>query len=232
MKDHFLLPIISADAPATRQERCDAVLNRRLLLATARHLFKEHGVDSVTMADIAKSAEVGKGTLYRRFANKGELCHALMDQSLQEFQEMVLKQLRADAEAGKSYQAQIDFFLDHLLYFTLDHRELLAEVQKTSIMGDERLDFPHKWQWATLRGLLIRAQQTGEISAESDVDYLASAIISLLSTRVLSFQLDLQQFSAERINAGLRSLISRKFGQQSIQGNEVESKNEKRLVEK
>lgn len=232
MKDHFLLPIISADAPATRQERCDAVLNRRLLLATARHLFKEHGVDGVTMADIAKSAEVGKGTLYRRFANKGELCHALMDQSLQEFQEEILKQLREDAASGKSYRTQIDFFLGRLLQFTLDHRALLAEVQKIATVGDGQFDFPHKWQWTTLRGLLMRAQQTGEISAESDVDYLASAIISLLSTSVLNFQINLQQFSAERINAGLRSLISRKFGQQSIQGNEVESKNEKRLVEK
>lgn len=204
MDEQFSLPIFSADAT---QERCDAALNRRLLLATARQLFKERGVEAVTMAEIAKSAEVGKGTLYRRFANKGELCHALMDQTLQEFQEMVLKQLRADAESSRSYQAQIDFFLDHLLYFTLDHRELLAEVQKTSILKDERIDFPHRWQWATLRGLLVRAQQRGEISAEVDLDYLASAVISLLSTHVLNFQINLQRFSAEQISSGLRSLI-------------------------
>ena len=70
---------MSADA---RPLRRDAERNRRLILAAARELFAERGLD-VSMDEIARRAEVGVGTVYRRFPDKDMLIDALFDDRLE-----------------------------------------------------------------------------------------------------------------------------------------------------
>ncbi|HZG64870.1 MAG TPA: helix-turn-helix domain-containing protein, partial [Rubrobacteraceae bacterium] len=62
-------------------ERRDAAESRRRVLDTARELFEERGVDSVSMHEIGRAAGVGQGTLYRRYEHKGALCSALLFES-------------------------------------------------------------------------------------------------------------------------------------------------------
>lgn len=56
--------------------RSDAQGNRDRLLVVARELFAEHGLD-VTMREIARQAQVGPATLYRRFPTKVDLVEAV-----------------------------------------------------------------------------------------------------------------------------------------------------------
>lgn len=72
------------------RERADAARNRRRVLAAAERLFAAHGVSAVTMDDVAAEAGVGKGTLYRRFGDKGGLAVALLDQRERELQHELL----------------------------------------------------------------------------------------------------------------------------------------------
>lgn len=71
-------------------ERADAARNRLRVLAAAEQLFAERGVAGVTMDDIAAAAGVGKGTLYRRFVDKGGLAVALLDERERELQQQIL----------------------------------------------------------------------------------------------------------------------------------------------
>lgn len=73
-----------------QRERVDAARNRRKVLAAAEALFAERGVAGVTMDDVAAAAGVGKGTLYRRFTDKGGLAVALLDERERELQERIL----------------------------------------------------------------------------------------------------------------------------------------------
>src|SRR5690242_18987874 len=57
-----------------RHERRDAAEHRQRILEVARRLFAEQGVEAVSMHQIALAAGIGQGTLYRRYANKSELC--------------------------------------------------------------------------------------------------------------------------------------------------------------
>jgi AcrR family transcriptional regulator len=72
------------------RERVDAARNRLRVLAAAERLFAVRGVGGVTMDDIAAEAGVGKGTLYRRFGDKGGLAVALLDQRERELQQGIL----------------------------------------------------------------------------------------------------------------------------------------------
>ncbi|HYN95300.1 MAG TPA: helix-turn-helix domain-containing protein [Pilimelia sp.] len=57
--------------------RADAARNRELLLAAAADEFAERGLDA-SVADIARRAGVGKGTVFRHFASKDDLIAAIV----------------------------------------------------------------------------------------------------------------------------------------------------------
>jgi AcrR family transcriptional regulator len=60
-----------------RRERKKAAV-RAHILATAIELFSEHGLDSVTVDQIADAADIGKGTIYNYFSTKEDIVVAFM----------------------------------------------------------------------------------------------------------------------------------------------------------
>lgn len=193
-----------------RAERRDAVANRYKILQTAERLFAQHGVANVNMADIAQAAGVGKGTLYRRFANKGELCLALLDTQMADFQNGMLSRMQQMNIAGLPKLEQLQQFMDALVYFTDTHSPLLCEVQREGLLplDNTRLQLPHFWQHMTVSALLRSAAAAGEIPPDLDTDYLADALLSPLKADFFQFQKTNRGFTLERISAGLRTLIS------------------------
>jgi len=59
--------------------RADARRNREKVLAAARAVFSEQGVDA-QMDDVARRADLGVGTVYRHFPTKDALLYALSDE--------------------------------------------------------------------------------------------------------------------------------------------------------
>ena len=59
--------------------RADARRNREKVLAAARAVFSEQGVDA-QMDDVARRADVGVGTVYRHFPTKEALLRALTEE--------------------------------------------------------------------------------------------------------------------------------------------------------
>src|SRR5947209_14469839 len=61
---------------AARALRADARRNREAVIAAAKQLFADRGLDA-QMPDVAKAANVGVGTVYRHFPTKDHLIAAL-----------------------------------------------------------------------------------------------------------------------------------------------------------
>lgn len=183
--------MFSSDA---RPVRADAARNYQLLLATARQLFDEHGVSAITMSQIAQAAGVGKGTLYRHFADKAALCHALLDENMHAFQERVLARLMQRGDP----RLDLRWFLEEAMSYSLTHAELLCEA---AAYADEFLLHPaHLWWRQTIFGLLQRARVPG------DLGYLADLLYVLVDVRTLTYQ-QRSGYSAERMRAGLRQTL-------------------------
>lgn len=89
-----------------RKERRDAAEHRRIILQKAQSLFMEHGVNQVSMHQIAKSAGVGQGTLYRRYAHKGDLCLDLVLESYRLLNEKMEKYLSEATETPASQRLE------------------------------------------------------------------------------------------------------------------------------
>ena len=212
MDNQIAIGMIAGDGAPSRQERADATANRLLILNTAESLFNEQGVEAVTMADIAQAAGVGKGTLYRRFANKPELCLALMDEQMVAFQNGTLAGLRELATSDIPAKEQLDFFLDALVHFTDSHLPLICEVQRAGLFsGGPEHESPHIWQHMTIKGLLNTAGRAGEVSPEVDVEYTADALLAPLRATLFRFQREGRGYSLERISAGLQEIAGGLF---------------------
>ncbi|WP_240521976.1 TetR/AcrR family transcriptional regulator [Amycolatopsis vastitatis] len=100
------------------KERADAARNRAAILDAAAVLFAEHGVDAVSMDQVAAAAGVGKGTLFRRFGDKAGLAAALLDAREHVLQEGILHgppPLGPGAPPVERLAAFADAYLDYLL---------------------------------------------------------------------------------------------------------------------
>jgi AcrR family transcriptional regulator len=73
---------MTATSPPERL-RADAAHNRRALLNAAAATFAEQGMDA-SIAQIAARAGIGKGTVFRHFATKGQLVAAIFCDQLDE----------------------------------------------------------------------------------------------------------------------------------------------------
>lgn len=193
---------------AERHERADAAANRALILKTAERLFAERGVANVCMAEIAEAAGVGKGTLYRRFAGKAELCLALLDSQMSEFQAEALARFRRQSAEGATHLAQLADFLEALVAFTEIHAPLLSEVERGGLLRvDAPLNVPHFWQFMTVSALLRAAARRDEVVADLDLDYVGEALLAPLQIDIFRYQRDARGYSLERIADGLRWLV-------------------------
>jgi AcrR family transcriptional regulator len=67
--------------------RADAQRNRDAVLASAREIFAQEGLDA-PLNEIARRAGVGQGTLYRRFATREALIEAIADDYLAELRDV------------------------------------------------------------------------------------------------------------------------------------------------
>src|ERR1700729_4514826 len=85
-------PGTSAELPIIGQprERCDALRNRRRILAAASEIVAAHGAEGLSMNALAVAAGVGKGTIFRRFGDREGLLPALLAEDTLDLQSQFL----------------------------------------------------------------------------------------------------------------------------------------------
>ncbi|MGB3633831.1 MAG: helix-turn-helix domain-containing protein [Rubrobacteraceae bacterium] len=190
-------------------ERSDATRNRLKIVDAARVLFEEHDVTSVTMEDVARAAGVGKGTLYRRFPNKGLLCQALLDEPTRRVQEEAMRLVSGDGDP----LWKLGEFLALLVEFVEENLDLLYGGNEPLCGADRLARFAHPaydWRRWTILGLLRIAERAGELEVDLDLEYIAAAILAPLDVDFYYYQRRVRGYSKERISSGIRSLVPRK----------------------
>jgi AcrR family transcriptional regulator len=198
-----------------RHERRDAAEHRRRILEIARHLFAEKGVEAVSMHQIALAAGIGQGTLYRRYANKGELCMDLLIEHYERFGEEIATLLATTAaslalERLESVLARMVLLLEEqsstggLVAVTQRPEGVCDEADLSRHIGYQQTPW-YRWLHELLAGLLNDAVERGELAA-LDIPYTADAILAALHPVVYRFQRQERGFSSERILQGLRRI--------------------------
>ena len=136
--------------------RRDAQRNRERLIASARQLFAERGLD-VSVEEITHHAGVGMGTLYRHFATKGELVDAVLEDAFAELIALAEQAVEAeDAWAG------LTGFLEAVLGRHVANRGL-KDVLATRKRDAQRAEAMRARMRPLLRRLIARAHEQGSL---------------------------------------------------------------------
>lgn len=153
--------------------RADAKKNYDQLLAVARDVFAEQGVDA-SLRDVARKAGVGLGTLYRHFPTREVLLETLLRASFN----ALAASARELETSGASDEALVSW-LHEIIAFTYENRGVIALM-----MGAiEDLDSALHASCVTLRAagaaLLARAQTEGTARADLNGAELFDLIAAL-----------------------------------------------------
>jgi AcrR family transcriptional regulator len=148
-------------APANRRMRVDAQRNYASLLSTARVAVSERGAD-IVLEDIARSAGVAIGTLYRHFPTRQDLLEAVfLDET---------NELRAHAEELASAPDPLDALISWLrlqMDFAARGRSMGAAMMAAKHVPGTRIYDANKAMHEAGEVLLLRAQAAEQIRTDA-----------------------------------------------------------------
>ncbi|MFG1641469.1 TetR/AcrR family transcriptional regulator [Amycolatopsis sp. NPDC049252] len=145
---------------AERPMRADARRNYERIVATAKVLFAEHGAD-VPLDDIAKTAGVGAGTLYRHFPTREQLIETVYrdEISLLADRALVLHDELAPWEA-------LEAWLGEQVTWVVERHKLAAILKESIDSGSETFQYCQKRLRGATGTLVEAAQAAGLVRAD------------------------------------------------------------------
>jgi AcrR family transcriptional regulator len=189
-----------------RHERAEAAMHRCRILEAARALFDAHGVEAISMHQIAQAAGVGQGTLYRRYAHKGELCLDLLQEGGQRFYDDMESYQAANAE--RPALERLDGVLGRCVTLLEEKAHYLSAIAEASCGERQSLRFKtgiYPWLHRTVDALLQEAVRAGEL-APLDTAFTADAMLAALNPALYLYQRHERGMSPAAIQEGLRRL--------------------------
>jgi AcrR family transcriptional regulator len=161
-------------APAAdRPLRRDAEQNRRRLLDAAAEVFAEHGLEA-SVEEIARTAGVGMGTLYRRFPTKDALISALVHDVLS-----TMLQIAQDG-TERPDGTGLEYFLEAASFYQAAHRGCLSRLWNVGTEHDLVQEIRQ-----LITAMLTDAKRHGRIRADitsMDVTIALWAIRGIIET--------------------------------------------------
>jgi AcrR family transcriptional regulator len=164
-------------ADGAKPLRADAARNRARVLEVAYQTFAEEGL-SVPIDEIARRAGVGAGTLYRHFPTKDALYQAIVVERLRSLTERA-GELSATMTAGGALHG----FLTMMVNEASRDRGLVeamagADFDLSAAAPDVEQRFLD-----VLDGMLVRAQNAGEVRTDVDIWDVKTVMVGCLAMR-------------------------------------------------
>ena len=154
--------------------RADARRNRERVLASARTCMARDGLET-GMDQVARTAGVGVGTVYRHFPTKDDLVDALAAARFERLAELGQEAL-ADSDPWGSFER----FIRAAAKIQSEDRalsEVLVSRPDTMAAAANRVDMP-----GLTRRLMHRAQEAGELRADADPTDVPMLMCALAGT--------------------------------------------------
>ncbi|MGM1046377.1 MAG: TetR/AcrR family transcriptional regulator [Bacillota bacterium] len=174
------------------------VLGRKIL-DTAQALFNKYGVEDVSMHQVAKTAGIGQGTLYRRYPSKSKICFSLMEAKIDRFMQELDDYLQSSGE--ESVAVRIRTIMTRLILHFNEDLEWLRIILSTGRLEDTKNELcenpPFTYLRLQIKSLLEHAAEQGELKP-MDPEFTSILLSSLPRADIILYMRD-KGYSAEQI---------------------------------
>ena len=159
---------------------------RQRIMHAAEKLFRARQFHELTLDDIAREADVGKGTLYLYFSDKNDLFFQTAVAGYDEMCELLRQNLVADAP----FREDLLRACETISAFFKTRRPLfrMIETEGDRVLGDTA-GLRKRWQQrreklvAALAAVIAHGVDTGEIRSDVPALVLAEYLLGLMRTR-------------------------------------------------
>jgi TetR/AcrR family transcriptional regulator, fatty acid metabolism regulator protein len=165
------MPAIS---PQRMQDRYDAILD------AAKGAFADKGFEGTSIADIARTAQISDGLVYRYFRNKRELLYEV----LRKFYERILLDLETQVFKHDDFSARLETLVRrHLEVFVSDTdlcRLFISEVRTASDYEGSSIQELNRLYTSVLIRIVKDAVKTGEVRSDVNPKLLRDVIFGAI----------------------------------------------------
>ncbi|SDS46737.1 DNA-binding transcriptional regulator, AcrR family [Brevibacterium sandarakinum] len=193
-----LLPL-AAPEPALR---ADAQRNRRRILDAAAQLLATGGVAWLTMDELARRAQVGKGTLYRNFTDKAGIASALLDDRVRDMHARML-QGPPPLGPGAPGVVRLSAFAEAYIRHISANLDLVLLTEESSPRGRfDRAGYPF---WRRHVEILVE-EDRADVRAE-EARLRAEAVMSVLSAAQLEQWLRVEHHDLDELIPRVQAIV-------------------------
>lgn len=175
----------------------------------ALRVFRELGYPNTRMADIAKSAGIGKGTLYEYFRDKADILRFAFDEYFRIFIEGAFEAMMDKTEPSAKLISLVDFALQHAAEWE-DHCAIYVDyfgVARTDKGGQFSISTIYRQIKSILMNIVSEGQAAGEIDKELAPAVVAELLVSVFDGIILHRVFEGQGSDRESLRKATMSLI-------------------------
>ncbi len=139
------------------KDEIEMARRRDRMIETGFRLFAEHGIETVTMRDVADAAGLGIATLYRYFSSKLVFAAAIGARKWEEYYKEVNEEYARRGGEMMNALEELDFYLGSYIVLYREHRDMLRFHQNfNGYVMHERVPPDQLREYLTSVDLFIR----------------------------------------------------------------------------
>jgi AcrR family transcriptional regulator len=196
-----------------RKPRDDGLKSRRAILDAAARLATTHGLEELSIGELAQHIGMSKSGLYAHFKSKEDLELATIDAAAEIFENDVVRRVPESVRGAARVMALSEAFLQHLARRVFPGGCFFASVAaqlapRPSLARDRVSRLQEAW-FGQFIAALRQACDDGEIRPDADLDQLAFEITAMLFRANFAWITTEDERVLNQARVGVRGVLSR-----------------------
>lgn len=200
-------------SPTGRKSRADGVESRRIILDAAARLATTHGLEGLSIGELAQQIGMSKSGLYAHFKSKEELELATIDTAVEIFENDVIRKIPESLRGIARVTALSEAFFQHLVRRVYPggcfFAAVAAQLAPHPGLARDRVMRMHGEWAAQFIAALRQASDDGEIQPDADLDQLVFEITAMMFRANFAWIVAEDECVLNQARIGIRNVLSR-----------------------
>jgi AcrR family transcriptional regulator len=196
-----------------RKPRADGVESRHAILDAAARLATTHGLEGLSIGELARHIGMSKSGLYAHFESKEELELATIDTAAEIFENDVIRKVPESPRGIARVTALSEAFFGHLLRRVYPGGCFFATVAaqlapRPGRARDRVMQMHAEWN-AQLKAALQQARDDGELPRDADLEQLVFEITAMMFRANFAWIVSQDERVLNLARVGIRNVLNR-----------------------